>query len=396
MESATASTPNLHPHARLEWFLLHAGFVTIGVITTCLGPLLPMFSHHWGLNDAQAGFFFTAQYLTSLFGVVATSWLLPRFGFSKVLGIGFLFLTIGMGFLGVSPWFLSAMCISLNGFGYGLANPATNLRGTQLPSSNVAAAVSLLNFSWGVGAVLCPFLVAALVPWIGIRGLAVCVAVFTLAIALAHFLRPAPEVAAAADRPKHSYEDWMRQLRLGPSIALVLLFFLYVGTETGVGGWVAALEKRMPSDGHISALALAPSVFYGFLLAGRGLASLALRRISSATISLWGYILAAGGTGIIALAGHKPVLLMGVGLAGFGLAPQYPVLVAWMAQFYRKDADWLGALFFSAGGLGGSVLPWMVGIIAAQSHSLRAGFLVPLMASVSMVFLALRARPQKA
>jgi fucose permease len=55
----------------------------------------------------------------------------------------------------------------------------------------------------------------------------------------------------------------------------------------------------------------------------------------------------------------------------------------------------MGALYFSAGGLGGAVLPWMIGIIAAQTHSLRAGFLVPLVASFSMVLLALKARPQK-
>jgi FHS family glucose/mannose:H+ symporter-like MFS transporter len=393
MDSANPSATT--PHPRLEWFLLHAGFVVIGVITTSLGPLLPMYARHWGLNDAQAGFFFTAQYFTSLVASIATGWLFPRLGFSRVLGVGFLFLTLGMGFLGVSPWFLTALCVSANGFGYGLANPATNLRGTQLPSSNVAAAVSLLNFSWGVGAVICPFLVAALVPWTGIRGFAMFVGVFTLAIAVAHFLRPAPAVAVAAERKKHSFADWMGLLRVGPAIPLVVLFFLYVGTESGIGGWVAALEKRMPSGGHVSALAVAPSVFYGFLLFGRGLAPLVLRRFSTVAITVGALVMLAMGTGIIALANSSAVLLVGVGMAGFGCAVQYPVLITWLAEIFRKDADWMGALYFSAGGLGGAVLPWMIGIIAAQTHSLRAGFLVPLVASFSMVLLALKARPQK-
>ncbi len=394
MDSAIPSAPT--PHPRLEWFLLHAGFVTIGVITTSLGPLLPMHARHWGLNDAQAGFFFAAQYSMSLVASVATGWLFPRLGFSRVLGVGFLFLTLGMGFLGVSPWFLTALCVSANGFGYGLANPATNLRGTQLPTSNVAAAVSLLNFSWGVGAVVCPFLVAALVPWIGIRGFALFVAVFTLSIAVAHFLRHAPPPVVASERVKHSFADWMRNLRAAPAIPLVALFFLYVGTESGIGGWVAALEKRMPSSGHVSALAVAPSVFYGFLLFGRGLAPLVLRHFSTVAITLGGLVMLAAGTGIIVLANSTVVLLVGAGMAGFGCAAQYPVLIAWLAEIFRKDAVWMGALFFSAGGLGGAVLPWTIGIIAAQTHSLRAGFLVPLVASISMVMLALKARPHKA
>jgi fucose permease len=396
MDSALSpSAAVASPNPKLEWFLLHAGFGAIGIITTSLGPLLPMFSHRWGLSDAQAGFFFTVQYLMSLAGGVAIGWLLPRYGFSKVLGIGFLFLTLGMAFLGISPWFLTAFCVLLYGFGYGLANPATNLRGTQLPSSNVASAVSLLNFSWGIGAVSCPFLVAALVPWIGIRGLGASVAVITLAIAVAHFLRAAPAVTAASQRPKHSLADWKEKLGVSQAVPLALLFFLYVGTETGVGGWVAALEKRMPSDGHISALAVAPSVFYGFLLFGRGLAWLVLRRHSTVKIALGGLVILTVGTAIIAAVNSKSIFLLGVGMAGFGCAAQYPVLVTWLAAIFRKDADWLGALFFSAGGLGGSALPWLIGIIATQTSSLRVGFLVPLVASASMVLLAMRARPAK-
>lgn len=391
MDSAQSSTST--PSPRLEWFLLHAGFVVVGVITTCLGPLLPMFAKQWGLSDARAGSFFPAQYCVSLFGVIATGWLLPRFGFSKVLGTGFLVLTIGLLFLGVSPWYLTAMFVSVYGLGYGLVNPTTNLRGTQLPSSNMAAAVSLLNFSWGIGAVLCPFLVAALVPIIGVRGFGACVAVLTLMLAVAHFIRPASPVVAASERVSHSPANWMEQLRKGPAVPLLLLFFFYVGTECAVGGWVAALEKRMPSGGPMSALAIAPSVFYGGMLLGRGSASLVLRRFSTTAISVSGLVLTTVGTGAIAMANSKLVLLAGVGIAGLGCAPQYPILVTWLARYFGKDSDWLGALFFSAGSLGGGVLPKLVGSIATESHSLRAGFLVPLVASITMVFLAMKIRP---
>ncbi len=100
---STVSSPSA-PNPRFEWFLLHAGFILIGIITNILAPSLPIFSRQWSLTDAQAGFFFTSQYLTSMFGVIATSWMLRRYSFSKVLALGFLFLTLGMAFLGISPW----------------------------------------------------------------------------------------------------------------------------------------------------------------------------------------------------------------------------------------------------------------------------------------------------
>jgi MFS transporter, FHS family, glucose/mannose:H+ symporter len=400
MDSATfsASETSADPakHARFEWFLLHAGFVVIGTITASLGPLIPVYTHKWGITDTQAGFFFPAQYFTSVIGVIATGWLLPRFGPSKVLSGGFLFLTVGMGFLGVSPWYLTAFCVTICGFGYGLANPTTNLRGTQLPSPNVAAAVSLLNFSWGVGAVACPFIVAALIPSIGLQGFGICVAIFTAAIGAMHFFRKVPQPEVVLQRPKHSLTDWKIKLGVGQAIPLVILFFLYVGTEASFGGWVGALENRLPSSGHASALAVAPSVFYGFLLVGRGLAPFALRSFGTVNIAFGGLLFASlGGMGI-ALAHTQSVLLAGVAAAGFGCASLFPIYIAWLADIFREDADWLGALFFSAGSLGGAVLPQLVGVIATKSHSLRAGFLVPLAASILMGLLSVRARPQGA
>jgi fucose permease len=400
MDSATSSALQtseiVSSHPQFEWFLLHAGFVLIGVITASLGPLIPVYTKTWSINDAQAGFFFPAQYFASLLGVIATGWLLPRFGFAKVLGGGFLFLTLGTGFLGVSPWVLTAGCVGLAGFGYGLSNPTTNLRGTQLPSKNVAAAVSLLNFSWGVGAVACPFLVAALVPVIGIRGFGLCIALLMLAICVTHFLRKVPVSAATLQRVRHSIADWKAKLRVTQAMPLLLLYFLYVGVEASFGGWAAALEKRLPSNGHVSVLSIAPSVFYGLLLFGRGLAPFALRRWSTMVITISGVLITALGGVAVTLANSRPTLLIGVAAAGFGCASLFPVYVTWLADIFRKDSDWIGALYFSAAALGGAVVPQLVGIIATQAHSLRIGFLVPLLASIIIFFLTLKARPHSA
>jgi FHS family glucose/mannose:H+ symporter-like MFS transporter len=396
MDSASLSAPeqpnNPVKNARFEWFLLHAGFVLIGIITASLGPLIPLYQHKWGISDAQAGYFFPAQYAVSILGVIATSWLLPRFGTAKVLGLGFFFLSLGMGFLGMSPWYLTAFFVTLNGVGYGLANPTTNLRGTQLPSKNVAAAVSLLNFSWGVGAVACPFIVKALVSRAGLRGFGIAVAVFTLALSATHFLRKVP--AMDLRRPKHSLAEWKQKLSSSQAIPLLAMFFLYVGTEASIGGWVGTLESRLPGSGGISALAVATSVFYAFLLLGRGLAPLALRRHTTLILAVVGSSTASVGGVLIILARAHGLFLLGVAIAGLGCATLFPVLVTWLADNFREDANWIGALYFSAASLGGGVVPKLVGTIATQSHSLREGLMVPLAGSILMIFLALRARPQ--
>jgi len=385
-------TSSRNPSTRKEWLLLHLSFVLIGVITTLLGPILPSFIRHWELTDAQAGFFFTAQYFGSFFGVALTSVFLPRFGFSRVSAIGFFAFMTGFAFLGLGPWMLAAAMVGINGFGYGLANPAINLRATQLPSKNTAAAVTFLNFSWSIGAVLCPFLVSFVVPSFGFRALSLGIAVFSLLLVVLHLTLRSVYPSVRPSRVTHPLPEWLAHLSLPQAIPLLLIYFLYVGVEVAIGGWVASFEKRLPGMSAVT-LVVAPSVFYGFILVGRGVAPLALRRTSQIFISVGGLLVATLGATIIAFSNSPHLLYLGAGIAGLGLAPQYPIYVTWLAMIFGEDAPWIGALFFGAAGLGGGALPWLVGIVSASTNSLRAGLYIPLVVSFLMIFLVLRARP---
>jgi MFS transporter, FHS family, glucose/mannose:H+ symporter len=378
--------------ARSEWVLLHIGFVAVGIITTLIGVVLPTFIHHWSLTDSQAGFLIAAQFSGSTIGTLLTSMLLPRFGFARVLGAGFFAFGAGFAFLGAGPWTVAAMSVFIYGFGYGLVNPATNLRGTQLPSKNVASAVSLLNLSWTIGAVSCPFVVAQMLPRVGIRGIAIFLAVTSFLIAVFHFKRYSPLGEPAVERPTRPISVWLQHLGRAPSVSLMLIFFFYVGTEVGTGSWVATQEKRLPGAAS-TVLLLAPSFFYGFLLLGRAVSPLLLRRLSTISISVAGLISAAAGSALIILAHEPRSLFAGAAFAGLGCAPQYPIFVTWLAQNFGKNSNWLSALFFAAAGAGGAALPWLMGIVGARTDSLRIGFVLPLMASVLMIFFAIRAYP---
>lgn len=380
------------PDARLEWAYLHLGFVLVGVTMTMLGPVLPYFTHRWNLTDSQAGLFFSTQYFGSFLGTLATSWLLPRLGFSKVISAGYFCFALGLACLGLGPWFFSTAFVAIYGIGYGLSNPSVNLRATQLPSSNVAAAVSLLNFSWGIGAVSSPFLVAFFLGHLSLRVLATVLCVCFLALALAHFVHKADPAASSEPAPKRSFAVWRATLQPAPWISLALLFFLYVGIEISVGGWVALDEKRMVGF-NPARMAPAPAFFYGFLLLGRFLLPLALKYFSQRTLSVGGLVLTTAGVALVAYAQAPLLLHSGALLAGLGCGPQYPIYVTWLAARFKDDANWLAALFFGSAGIGSSLIPWLVGVVASQTHSLRFGFMLPLASALLMIPFALRACP---
>jgi fucose permease len=380
------------PDARAEWAFLHLGFVLIGVSMTMLGPILPYFTHRWNLTEGQAGVFFFTQYFGSFLGTMATSWLLPRLGFSKVISAGYLCFALGLACLGFGPWFFSTVFVAIYGIGYGLANPSVNLRATYLPSSNVAGAVSLLNFSWGVGAVSSPFLVAFFLGRLSLRWLSGALAVCFLALALAHFVQKREPADSAEKRPNRSLAVWRATLRPAPWISLALLFFLYVGIEISVGGWVALDEKQMVGY-NAAKMAAGPAFFYGFLLLGRFLLPVALKYFSQRSLSVGGLVLATVGVALVAFAESPQVLHVGALLAGLGCGPQYPIYVTWLAARFKDDANWLGALFFGAAGIGSSLIPPLVGVVASQTHSLRFGLMLPIASALLMIPFALRACP---
>jgi fucose permease len=74
-------------------------------------------------------------------------------------------------------------------------------------------------------------------------------------------------------------------------------------------------------------------------------------------------------------------------IAGLGFAPVYPIIISMLARCYGDRAQRIAGVMFALAGMGGAVLPWVVGGIADRYGSLRLGLVVPLAGSVLMLML---------
>lgn len=368
----------------LEWTLLHAGFVLTGIVTTILGPILPMLSSRWLLSDALAGSLFTAQFLGSLLGVLSTSVLLPRRGFRTVLAAGFLLMAAGVSGLGLSGWPFGWLAIFGFGVGLGLTIPSTNLYVSQAASGRRAAALSILNLSWGLGAVACPLLIALFGRRVGLPGLLISLGTVLAAFALA-FSSQTLSVNPQRPSPRERSPAFWAHFEPRPRAwALAALFFLYVGTENALGGWVATHARRV--SGPPEALwVVTPSAFWGALLLGRALAPVALRFLIEAKLAAVGLLLASCGTLAVLLSTTPSGIRVGAGIAGLGLAPVFPILVAWLAQQFESEAPRAGGVMFALAGCGGATLPWLVGAVSTRFGSLQVGLGIPLLSCLVML-----------
>ena len=102
-------------------------FLPTGILTTLLGPMLPLLLARWAMNDTQAGNLFLVQFLAMLFGVQLSGVLLTRWGYRPAFLAGLLLMAGGVATLYLGSHLQGLMSVAMYGLGLGLIVPTDNL-----------------------------------------------------------------------------------------------------------------------------------------------------------------------------------------------------------------------------------------------------------------------------
>jgi len=381
LESDVAVRPLLTPTA-----IANVAFVPTGIVTVLLGPILPTLAARWLLNDTQSGGLLFVQFVASTGGVVLSGTLVPRIGHRLVLVLGLIFMAAGVSTLLLGSWVWGMVSVAGFGFGQGLVVPTGNLLVAEVNPETKASALTLVNFSWSVGAVACPFLLAPFQRtqrtgnFLWLLGAVVLVVAGMLSrIAL-------PPLSRSHEDSSTSGQSLGRLMSTPAAIVLAVLFFTYVGTETAVGGWLASYAKRIV-QGAGTIWVTTPSFFYGGLLSGRIFAPALLRRIPELKLARMSTLLAlVGVAGLLASPSMKGVMV-GAAVVGVGLSPVYPIVIALLSRSFGAASARLGSVMFALAGLGAGCGPLIVGFTSTQMSSLKLGLTVPLLGCAVLLVL---------
>ena len=378
---SAASPPKTFPITTRGTLLLHLDFLVTGIVMTFLGPMLPILSARWNLNDERAGYLSFSQFLSSMFGMLLSGVLVGRVGYRTTFIIGLVTMASGVTLLASGPWYLGIIAVCIFGFGHGITTPAGNLRTAEINLPESAAALNVINAVWGIGAMSSPFLVAlaqrAHRPDLFLYGTAAALLLLLLPFLFVHFV---PDVRTERRSQPHMRSAW----KPSTLVLICALFFVYVGTETSFGVWLASYAERMSSSSQ-SLWAITPSFFWGALLAGRFLAPVGLKFCRETTIAKLGLTLAVAGGSIILWARGMGALIPGSILAGLGLASIFPISVSLFPQWFGESERNASSAVFASGNTGGAVVPWVVGMLSTHTGSLRLALVVPLLGVTSML-----------
>jgi len=260
----------------------------------------------------------------------------------------------------------------VTGLGIGMTLPSVNLLILEMNPQKGASALSVLNFCWGLGAILCkPFVDATATKGSVFITTVILVLPLITCASLIILLPREPETAAPEQTVATTGQVaaiWTTAL----AWTIALFNFVQVGFESGIGGWLTTYAGRVQGEAVIQ-LVSPTFLYFLFFVAGRGIAPLYFRFMSENQVLFLDIGLMFAGMLLILSAGDLTWLSVGAAVAGFGASSVFPTNLSRFTRTFGSTATRRATPLFVCGTLGGATVTWLIGFVSNQTASLRTG-----------------------
>jgi fucose permease len=358
-----------------------SGVFIYGYLNAMLGIVLPNLMDMLKLDKTQAGKFFMFISIGLLVSSVPAGLTMDYSGTKIVTCLGLLAVAAAFWGLGTikSPRFLYALSFLL-GLGGAMVIAGENTTISLANTSHREVASNLLNLFFGVGAFIAPFIVMPVLKTRGFSGVLKTSAVLTGAILAFHLSLTFPAPVVAASFPLGSVATLLGEPRL---MLLMLLVFLYVGTEFSVWSWTVTFFTSERGYSQQSASRII-SIFALAMIAGRWATQWTLVKFGPLLLLL---ISAAGA--VISLAalyvirGRIPVIVAALA-GGWFMAAIFPTALGLAGSYFPISVGTAISLVTTGGWIGAIAVPPAVGFVADR-FGVSRGLLIPVGAALLML-----------
>lgn len=371
---------------RLLMILLHVGFFISGITTILIGQILPILASRFSLNDLQVSYFFPAQFAGSISGAFIYNWFGKQNRFLSSSLIGCALMGIGILMLNFSSFELCLVGFFFNGIGVGMTLPSINMLVLELNPQRATSAVNILNFVWGLGAIICSLTVYSLSKSIGYFFISLFLAAILFLISILLWQMPT-DIEPKTIHSDGNSADFSTPIWTNPIAWMIAFFnFIHVGFETGMGGWLPTYTERF--EGQTVLWWLAPTFLYFlFFVVGRGAAPLFLRFLNENQMIFKGLLIILLGMGVLLFASDVLMLGLGASIAGFGTSSIFPTNMSRFTQTFGPSASRRAMPFFIAGTLGATFTTQIIGYTSNYFNDLRSGMFILLGSGIILIFL---------
>jgi fucose permease len=356
--TAPQPAPGLPGAARVPDHGLRAGLVA-GAAYTLVGwrallvPSLILFvAPAFGQADAGMGAYYLVTALAYGVGALFGGRFIRRFGARLILPSAAALMAVGLliqGFTGA--WIVFALAGVFTSIGASSTDVGIQALVLDLFPHARSRALNLLHVAYGVGALMAPLLLAALVgagvPWQWLMtGSGIAMAVAGVALALTVPPDPVLHASTADVDAARAVETAARSRRL-PLFLLVMAVSItcYVAAEAGVSDWLVRYLAALP----LTQASLALTLFWGGIAVGRLVFARIGNRLDAQRSAA---VLAVAGGAMLTVALVLPVSALSpflFGAVGLAFGPIFPLMVAAAGtRLPGESATVTGTLVFAA------------------------------------------------
>lgn len=352
-------------------------FIALGILTAAIGPVLPYLAGNTLSTLESVGAIFTALFLGAFLAQIGAGTLTDKLGPRPVLITGLVIMSAGM--VGVTfsrslPMMLASGLLA--GLGHGAVDISVNLLAARVFQERSTAAVNLVNFFFGVGAVAGPAMASFTINrWnTGIPVIWVGVGILLLSIPFIAFFLLSPLA-----KPMKAVEVKREPFYRSPLLWIAgLILFLYVGAENGMGGWTGTYMQKTTAITADKA-ALVVSGFWMTLTLGRLIGAYLGTRWTSdrlVAVSFAGAVI--GGLLLVFTTGNLALTVTAVLITGLFFGPIYPTTFSISASLFKESSGKAAGLIVALASLGGMFLPPLQGVVLTRFGSQSSMMLIAL------------------
>lgn len=326
-------------NAVLLLFVVFGGFLIFGFSENIKGPAIPRMQADFSLNEAQLGLLLALNSLGYLVACSYTSILSSKIGIKWTGIIAFVSMAVSgvLMYMSTSYPFLSIAYFVMY-LGNGMLEIGLAIMAARIFTKNTGTMMNLSHFFYGLSSTVAPIIGASMMGWnvmggeLGWRGMYLVMLSLSLLPVIPSLLGRFPK-----ENREEGEHSSFRSLVADP-VAWIIVAVLSFGvvSELAVGSWlVYFLEKAYAWSIEDASRML--SIFFLFFMLSRLFLGPITDKIGY-TLSIMIFSAFSGVCSLAAIViGEKGAILFAI--AGIGIAPIYPTVMALLAKRYVKGVD---------------------------------------------------------
>lgn len=351
---------------RLPSILCYLIITVFAMVLTSYSPLLSYISETFSLSLSQSGIIFTANFVGFVVFTIIGGILADKLGKKNILSISVAGFALALLLFPLSGNFYIA-CITMGligGFG-GIIESILNAVISDINPENPSFHINLLQVFFGIGAVIGPFLAGLLVS----SDIAWQVFYYILGLISLVFsgILIAIKIPQLHNADSISWIYFKALLSDRKFLLICLCMALYTGSEVGSWGWMStSLKEGMGFS--ITKAGIAVGVFWSSMTIGRFLCGHLTLKYSLRSIIITLSLLSSVFVLLSGLRSSEILLWFVIVALGFSFSSQWPLIASYGSEHYKASSGTVFAILVASGGLGTTIIPYLMGVIGEQAN----------------------------